>query len=60
MIKNILNLGDAAVYCDFGKGVNPPNALSYHETMFPSHENGSFELRLASTPAWGSPIPGEV
>ena len=22
MIKNILNLGDAAVYCDFGKEVN--------------------------------------
>ncbi len=22
MIKNILNLGDAALYCDFGKGVN--------------------------------------
>ena len=22
MIKNILNLGDAAVYCDFGKDVN--------------------------------------
>ena len=22
MIKNILNLGDAALYCDFGKDVN--------------------------------------
>ena len=22
MIKNILNLGDAALYCDFGKEVN--------------------------------------
>ena len=22
MIKNILNLGDASVYCDFGKEVN--------------------------------------
>ena len=32
MIKNILNLGDAAVYCDFGKEVNQKinsNVISY-------------------------------
>ena len=28
MIKNILNLGDAAVYCDFGKDVNQENNIN--------------------------------
>ena len=28
MIKNISNLGDAAVYCDFGSGVNEKINLS--------------------------------
>ena len=32
MIKNILNLGDAAAYCDFGKEVNQEintNVINY-------------------------------
>ena len=32
MIKNISNLGDAAIYCDFGKEVNEQinsNVISY-------------------------------
>ena len=36
MIKNILNLGDAAVYCDFGKEVNKDinsNVISYFEHL---------------------------
>ena len=28
MIKNILNLGDAALYCDFGQDVNKETNLS--------------------------------
>ena len=39
MIKNISNLGDAAVYCDFGKEVNKEiniNAVSY--THLRAHE----------------------
>ena len=34
MIKNILNLGDAAVYCDFGEDVNQEintNVIKYSE-----------------------------
>ena len=36
MIKNILNLGDAAVYCDFGKEVNKEinnNVISYFNNI---------------------------
>jgi len=36
MIKNILNLGDAAVYCDFGKEVNQDinsNVISYFKHL---------------------------
>ena len=36
MIKNILNLGDAAVYCDFGKEVNQSinsNVISYFKHL---------------------------
>ena len=39
MIKNILNLGDAALYCDFGSDVNQEinsNAVSY--THLRAHE----------------------
>ena len=28
MIKNILNLGDAALYCDFGQDVNKETNLN--------------------------------
>ena len=36
MIKNILNLGDAAVYCDFGKDVNKEinnNVINYFNNL---------------------------
>ena len=36
MIKNILNLGDAAVYCDFGKEVNKTinsNVIKYYKNI---------------------------
>ncbi len=36
MIKNILNLGDAAVYCDFGKDVNQEiniNVINYFKNI---------------------------
>ena len=36
MIKNILNLGDAAVYCDFGQEVNQninSNVISYFKYL---------------------------
>ena len=34
MIKNILNLGDAALYCDFGQDVNKKinlNVIKYYK-----------------------------
>ncbi len=36
MIKNILNLGDAAVYCDFGEKVNQEiniNVINYFNNI---------------------------
>ena len=36
MIKNISNLGDAAIYCDFGKEVNKNinlNVISYFKHL---------------------------
>ena len=36
MIKNILNLGDASVYCDFGKDVNKEinnNVINYFNNL---------------------------
>ena len=36
MIKNILNLGDAALYCDFGKDVNKEintQVISYFKSI---------------------------
>ena len=36
MIKNISNLGDAAIYCDFGKEVNQSinsNVISYFKHL---------------------------
>ena len=36
MIKNILNLGDASVYCDFGKDVNQEintNVINYFKNI---------------------------
>ena len=34
MIKNISNLGDAAIYCDFGKEVNEKINLSVQEDKY--------------------------
>ena len=36
MIKNISNLGDAALYCDFGSGVNKEinsNVIKYFKSI---------------------------
>ena len=36
MIKNIVNLGDAAVYCDFGEEINKElnlNVIKYFKTL---------------------------
>ena len=36
MLKNILNLGDAALYCDFGKEVNKEtnsNVIKYFKNI---------------------------
>ena len=36
MIKNILNLGDAALYCDFGQDVNKiinSNVIKYYNNI---------------------------
>ena len=36
MIKNILNLGDSAIYCDFGKEVNQEintNVINYFKNI---------------------------
>ena len=36
MLKNILNLGDAALYCDFGNEVNKEtnsNVIKYFKTL---------------------------
>ena len=36
MIKNILNLGDAALYCDFGQDVNKTinsNVIKYYNNI---------------------------
>ena len=43
MIKNILNLGDAAVYCDFGKDVNQEintNVINYFKNIKDKKING--------------------
>ena len=36
MIKNILNLGDAALYCDFGQDINKTinsNVIKYYNNI---------------------------
>mgnify|MGYP001289903385 CR=1 FL=1 len=43
MIKNILNLGDAAIYCDFGKEVNKEinfNVINYFKNLQKSKIKG--------------------
>ena len=43
MIKNISNLGDAAVYCDFGKDVNKEinsNVINYFRNIKEKNING--------------------
>ena len=51
MIKNISNLGDAALYCDFGKEVNKEiNSLviRYFKTLKHKKIDGINELCLTS------------
>ena len=43
MIKNISNLGDAALYCDFGKEVNKEintEVIKYFKTQFYYYQLG--------------------
>ena len=55
MIKNIVNLGDAAVYCDFGNEVNKDtnrNVIKY----FKSIKNKNFEFINNLTPSYNKLI----
>ena len=43
MIKNIVNLGDAAIYCDFGNEVNKitnSKVIQYFKTLKTKNVNG--------------------
>ena len=49
MIKNILNLGDAALYCDFGNEVNKSinsQVIKYFKTIKKQKHEGINNLSL--------------
>ncbi len=51
MIKNILNLGDAALYCDFGSDVNQEiNSNVINEPLKFTISRGKKEIVLFITP----------
>ena len=59
MIKNILNLGDAAVYCDFGKEVNQSinsNVISYFKHLQELVKEKSIEGITNLTPSYNKLI----
>ena len=59
MIKNILNLGDAAVYCDFGKEVNQAinsNVISYFKNLQELVNENSIEGITNLTPSYNKLI----
>ncbi len=59
MIKNILNLGDAALYCDFGKEVNQNvnlNVISYFKHLQELVKENSIEGITNLTPSYNKLI----
>ncbi len=59
MIKNISNLGDAAVYCDFGKEVNQAinsNVISYFKNLQELVNENSIEGITNLTPSYNKLI----
>jgi allophanate hydrolase subunit 1 len=55
MIKNILNLGDAALYCDFGKEINKEintNVIRFFKTI----QNENIESINNLTPSYNKLI----
>ena len=59
MIKNILNLGDAAVYCDFGKDVNQEintNVIKYFKNIKDKNIEGIKILCNFNEPSIGQMI----
>ena len=59
MIKNISNLGDAAIYCDFGKEVNKNinlNVISYFKHLQRLIEEKSIEGIINLTPSYNKLI----
>ena len=59
MIKNISNLGDAAIYCDFGKEVNKNinlNVISYFKHLQKLVEEKSIEGIINLTPSYNKLI----
>ena len=55
MIKNILNLGDAALYCDFGKDVNKETNIQVIR-YFKSIQNKNIEGINNLTPSYNKLI----
>ena len=55
MIKNILNLGDAALYCDFGKDVNKETNIQVIR-YFKSIQNQNIEGINNLTPSYNKLI----
>tara|TARA_Y100000590_G_scaffold436375_1_gene556869 strand:+ start:1018 stop:1701 length:684 start_codon:yes stop_codon:yes gene_type:complete len=59
MIKNILNLGDAAVYCDFGEDVNEEinsNVISYFDIISKLIKSKEIKGILNLTPSYNKLI----
>ena len=59
MIKNISNLGDAAIYCDFGKEVNEKinlNVISYFNILKKLVKEKSIEGITNLTPSYNKLI----
>ena len=59
MIKNILNLGDAAVYCDFGSEVNAAinyNVINYFNQITELTKNEKIEGIINLTPSYNKLI----
>ena len=59
MIKNISNLGDAAIYCDFGKEVNQSinsNVISYFKHLQELVKDKNIEGITNLTPSYNKLI----
>jgi inhibitor of KinA len=59
MIKNISNLGDAAIYCDFGSEVNEiinTNVINYFDHLFKLTKEGKIQGITNLTPSYNKLI----